>query len=499
MGRRVKLRRATPADVAALAEVAAAAYAQAFAGILEPEAMALRGAPFFQAHFKEWIERMNLAEDTGRVIGYTLVTDGHLDQMFIAPQAQGKGAGAALLAQAEAAGARSLECFRDNQSARVFYESRGWRLADAYEREFIGRPRAFVFYEKPLAREQGAMSKMREEALSCGACAVVFLERGLGAAVAAGQAMRARQLRHLDVLGRGSSGHAGAVLRYAFARQGGLTVSSAMPSAAANQQALAHLAGGALLAISQSGQSPDLLRYAEAARRAGAYVVAFINAEDSPLQACADLRVPLCAGPEASVAATKSVVMSLLAGLGLLAGFSADQALLESLPRLPQRLHQAAACDWSAMTLALPGARAAYFVGRGADLGIAKELALKAAEVLGLPALAFSSAEFQHGPLAAVSASTPVIGLVSDALDLPSVLLALERARGQGAPTLLAHGFATTALIPLAQLPLPPASGTLADALLALVPAYLAIEAAAAATGRDPDRPSGLSKITQTL
>jgi glucosamine--fructose-6-phosphate aminotransferase (isomerizing) len=495
----MNLRRAMPADVPALADVAAAAYAQAFAGILEPEALASRDAPFFQAHFSERVERLFLAEESGRVIGYTLVTDGHLDQMFIAPQAQGKGAGAALLEQAEAAGARSLECFRDNQRARAFYESRGWRLARAYEREFIGRHRAFVFYEKAPAREGGAMSRMREETLSCGACAADFLQRGLGAAVAAGQAMRTRKVRHLDVLGRGSSGHAGAVLRYAFARQGGLTVSSAMPSAAASAQALAHLAGNALLAISQSGQSPDLLRYAQAARSAGAYVVAFINADGSPLQACADQRVPLCAGPEASVAATKSVVLSLLAGLGLFGGFHADQALLEALRLLPRRLAEAAACDWSALTQALPGARAAYFVGRGADLGVAKELALKAAEVLGLPALAFSSAEFQHGPLAAVSASTPVIGLTSDTADLPSVLLALERARGQGAPTLLAHGFAATGQIPVAQLPLPPSGGTLADALLALVPAYLALEAAALAAGRDPDRPSGLTKITQTL
>ena len=94
---------------------------------------------------------------------------------------------------------------------------------------------------------------MREETLSCSACAADFLQRGLGAARAAGQAMRTRQLRHLEVLGRGSSGHAGAVLRYAFARQGGLSLSSAMPSAAADPQALAHLAGSAVLAISQSG------------------------------------------------------------------------------------------------------------------------------------------------------------------------------------------------------------------------------------------------------
>lgn len=497
-----------------MAAVAAQAYGQAFADILEPEALARRNAAFFEAHFAPRIERMHLAEQDGQVLGYSLVSDGHLDQLFISPKAQGQGVGAALLAQAESAGTRSLECFRDNHDARAFYEAKGWRLTRSYEREFAGKVRAFVFYEKPASLPDAAermappaasgatTSKMREEALSSGRCAERFLAEGLAPALAAGQAMRARGLRHLDVLGRGSSGHAGAVLRYAFARAGGLTISSAMPSAAGDDRALVHLADSALLVISQSGQSPDLLRYAKAARRAGAYTVAFVNADDSPLQACVDLRVPLCAGPEHSVAATKSVLMSVLAGLAVLAGFHGDQALLAALRQMPQRLDQAAACDWSALGTVLLGARAAYFVGRGADLGIVKELALKTAEVLGIPALAYSSAEFLHGPMAAVSDRTPVIGLASDATDLPSLLIALERARGMGASTLLAHGLAASSETPAAQLrlPSPSSAGALrADAPLALLPAYLALEAAARAAGRDPDVPAGLAKVTRTI
>lgn len=509
------LRPALAKDVPAMANVAAQAYSQAFAGILEPEALAQRNAAFFEAHFAPRVDRVHLAEQDGQVLGYSLVSDGHLDQLFIAPQSQGKGIGAALLAQAEAAGTRSLECFRYNQDARAFYEAKGWRLTRSYEREFAGKVHAFVFYEKPVtlsgaakreappaAAVSAATSKMREEALSCGACAARFLAEGLAPALAAGQAMRARDLRHLDVLGRGSSGHAGAVLRYAFARAGGLTLSSAMPSAAADDRVLAHLADSALLVISQSGQSPDLLRYAKAARRAGAYTVALINADDSPLQACVDLRVPLCAGTEHSVAATKSVLLSVLAGLAVLAGFHGDQVLLAALRQMPQRLEQAADCDWSALGAVLSGARAAYFIGRGADLGIVKELALKTAEVLGIPALAYSSAEFLHGPLGAVSDQTPVIGLASDATDLPSLLIALERARAMGASTLLAHGLATSSQIPAAQLrlPLPNSAGvSLADAPLALLPAYLALEAAARAAGRDPDVPAGLAKVTRTI
>lgn len=145
---RMILRRALATDVPAMAQVAVAAYNQAFAGILEPEVLAQRDAGFFEAHFAPRVQHMHLAEQHGQVLGYSLVTDGHLDQLFIAPQSQGKGVGAALLEQVEAQGTLSLECFRDNQRARAFYEAKGWRLTRSYEREFAGKVRAFVFYEK---------------------------------------------------------------------------------------------------------------------------------------------------------------------------------------------------------------------------------------------------------------------------------------------------------------------------------------------------------------
>jgi GNAT superfamily N-acetyltransferase len=144
----VKVRPAA-ADIPALAEIAVAAYADAFRDILEPEALAERDDAFFRPYFAERIAHMRLAEIDGRAVGFTLMIADHLDMVFVAREARGLGAGAALLARAEADGARSLECFRDNAPARAFYEAKGWRLARAYERDFIGRSRAFVFYEKP--------------------------------------------------------------------------------------------------------------------------------------------------------------------------------------------------------------------------------------------------------------------------------------------------------------------------------------------------------------
>ncbi len=343
------------------------------------------------------------------------------------------------------------------------------------------------------------MTLMRDETLASAGCTATFLARELANALAVGQALRLRNRRHVEVLGRGSSSHAGTVLRYAIAAQGGLGVSAVMPSLAANQGALGHLRDAALVAISQSGRSPDLVRYATAARAAGATVVGLINTAGSPLGAASEHEIALCAGPELAVAATKSVILSVIASLALVAGFRADKALVEALHRLPGRLDEAAACDWAAFSALLPGSRAVYIVGRGVDLGIAKELALKIAEAAGIPALAFSSAEFLHGPLGAVSSRTPVIGVASDPQALDSVLLALQRAQALGAHTLLAHGLPTQPGVPPAQLQLPSASGTVADVVLTLVPAYLAIEAAACSLGRNPDQPKGLAKVTETL
>jgi putative acetyltransferase len=145
----MKLRAARRADIPALAEIAAASYRTAFAEILEPAALAERDAAFFQAHFCDGLDRLGVAVADGRIVGFAQITGGHLDMLFVLPECQGTGAGAALLRQAEAGGVRTLECFRDNHPARAFYESQGWRLTRAYERDFVGRRRAFVFYEKP--------------------------------------------------------------------------------------------------------------------------------------------------------------------------------------------------------------------------------------------------------------------------------------------------------------------------------------------------------------
>jgi putative acetyltransferase len=135
-------------DVPALAVVAARSYRAAFAPILEPEVLESRDATYFAERFASSWERMLAAEQHGGIVGFLLMTDGHIDMLFMDPAASGQGAGARLLAAAEALGAKSLECFRDNLGARRFYERHGWSITREYDREFAGRSRSFVFYEK---------------------------------------------------------------------------------------------------------------------------------------------------------------------------------------------------------------------------------------------------------------------------------------------------------------------------------------------------------------
>ncbi|MGF9761206.1 GNAT family N-acetyltransferase [Microvirga sp. 0TCS3.31] len=135
-------------DVPALAAIAERSYQPAFADILEADVLETRDEAFFAERFASSWEHMLVACSGERPVGFLLMTDGHIDMLFIDPAASGRGGGLLLLKAAERQGARSLECFRDNHGARRFYERHDWQLEREYDREFAGRSRSFVFYVK---------------------------------------------------------------------------------------------------------------------------------------------------------------------------------------------------------------------------------------------------------------------------------------------------------------------------------------------------------------
>ena len=209
--------------------------------------------------------------------------------------------------------------------------------------------------------------------------------------------------------GRGSSGHAGVFLRYLIETRLHLPVSASAPSVITAFRKPLALRNALFIVISQSGRSPDLVAATRSARESGARTVAIVNAVGSPVADAAEFVVPIEAGLEHSVAATKTVIGSMAAGAELVAELADDVALRSALDRLPERLRRATILDWSELSADLADASAVFVASRGLGLSSAREIALKLGEILRLPALGFSAAELQHGPRAALSGKTPVI------------------------------------------------------------------------------------------
>ncbi|HZZ90270.1 MAG TPA: SIS domain-containing protein [Caulobacteraceae bacterium] len=307
--------------------------------------------------------------------------------------------------------------------------------------------------------------------------------------------LRAKPPRAVVTLGRGSSDHAATFARYLIETRLGVITASAPPSIASVYDATPAMEGALCLAISQSGRSPDLLASAEAARNAGALVVALVNDAASPLAQLADVTIPLLAGPELSVAATKTYIGALSAIVQLVAHWSGDARLLASLAQLPELLDQAWAQDWSPALPLLTDARSLYVLGRGVGFGVAEEAALKLKETCGVHAEAFSAAEVRHGPMALVGPDFPVLAFAQNDETRAGVEAALAAAAAQGAPAIKAGGGEQPGVLTLPTRGACPVLEPIAYALSF----YRLVAAVAVARGLDPDRPPHLSKITETL
>jgi glucosamine--fructose-6-phosphate aminotransferase (isomerizing) len=307
---------------------------------------------------------------------------------------------------------------------------------------------------------------------------------------------RLRQLspRAVVTCARGSSDHAATFAKYLIETRLNILTSSAAPSVTSVYEATPDLAGTVFLAISQSGASPDLLATVRAAKHAGAMVVALVNAESSPLAQAADFTVPLCAGIERSVAATKSYIASLSAIIQLVASWRRDAELLRALAGAPALMERAWQQDWTAAVARLRFATDLYVIGRGLGLGIAQEAALKFKETCGLHAEAVSSAEVRHGPMALIRAGFPVLMFAQNDETRGGVAsLATELA------TRRADVMFAGAKVPRAvSLPTEAADPVL-EPMLIVQSFYRMVNALALARGRNPDQPPYLNKVTETV
>lgn len=336
---------------------------------------------------------------------------------------------------------------------------------------------------------------MFAEAADSGRIVAAQLAANANVVAAAAQRLRAHQPSAALICGRGSSDNAGVFARYLIETEVGV-LTSPMPLAVTSVYGRTpHIPGGLCLAVSQSGKSPDLVAAAAAAKAGGAFVIALVNVEGSPLSQVADLTIPLRAGPELSVAATKSFIASLSAIAHLVAEWSGDADLSASLNQLPQQLDAAWDQDWAAALPVLTKASSLYVVGRGVGFGVAREAALKLKETCGLHAEAFSTAEVRHGPMALVKTGFPVLLLPqSDATRADAEDLAADFAR-RGSQVFFAG--ATTAP-GVTSLPTTPGHPRL-EPILMIQSFYRLAATLSTARGLDPDRPPYLNKVTETV
>ncbi|HET9069177.1 MAG TPA: SIS domain-containing protein [Amaricoccus sp.] len=343
-------------------------------------------------------------------------------------------------------------------------------------------------------------TRMREEIAEIPAAAERFLAARAPLAAAAA-ALRAADPRLIVTVARGSSDHAATYLKYAVEIVAGVPVAPVGPSVASIYRRRLRLDGAACIGISQSGRSPDIVEMMQSAGAGGALTLAVTNDAASPLAAAADHALALEAGPERSVAATKSFVASVLAGLALLAEWREDAGLRAAVAALPGQFASALDCDWTPLADRLVTASHAFVLGRGPGVAIASEMALKFKETSAIHAEAYSAAEVLHGPAALVGARFPVLALaVPDAAEA-QVIATAERLAGQGADVFLTGPGAGDFEARAGVTPLAAVAGVhpLTAPLVLVVSFYRFVEALARRRGLDPDAPPHLRKVTETL
>jgi len=338
-------------------------------------------------------------------------------------------------------------------------------------------------------------SNMAREVAEIPQAAARFLAESSDAVAKAAAALRTADPGLLVTIARGSSDHAATYLKYAVELLAGVPVASVGPSVASVYGRQLRLSGAACVGISQSGKSPDIVAMMQAARAGGALTLAFINDAASPMAGAVAHPIGLNAGPETSVAATKTFVNSVLAGLALLAEWQEDTALRAAVAGLPDAFSKALALDWQPLAQRLVRAQSLYVLGRGPAYAISNEVALKFKETSGLHAESYSAAEVLHGPAAIVQAQFPVFALTVEDAARSHVVATAERLAAQGADVFVTGADAAGCV----RLPTVTGLHPLVAPLVLIVSFYAFVEGLARRRGYDPDTPPHLRKVTETL
>lgn len=327
-----------------------------------------------------------------------------------------------------------------------------------------------------------------------------FLDNELPAIRELAEAIRARDIRFVMIAARGTSDNAGRYANYLLGIANGLPVALAAPSIFTVYGSPPRLQNALVLAISQSGRSPDIVAVIEEARRQGALTAAITNQVDSDLAHAAEYVIAQHAGAERSIAATKTYTTQLAAIAALGASLAQDRQALDELNKLPHALETVLECN---ATIAGIAERYRYMrdcvvIGRGYNYATAYELALKLKELTYTIAEPYSSADFMHGPLALIENGFPAIVVAPRGKLRGELVEFIEVLRGREAEPIVVSDDKDA--LALARIPI--SLGITVPEWLspftAIVPGQLFAMHLAAVRDYDPDHPRGLRKVTET-
>ena len=306
-------------------------------------------------------------------------------------------------------------------------------------------------------------------------------------------------------IGRGSSDHACTYAKYLLETNLGLITASAAPSVVTVYNAQLKMKDALVIGVSQSGRSPDICAMMEVARNDGAITVAIVNDTNSPLAQTAEFLVPMYAGEERAIAATKSYITALSALAQLTAVYANNKKLLADLMQLPAILAQALDLSWTDAVAEFSNINTTLVVARGFGFPIAQEAALKFKETSAIQAEAFSAAEILHGPFALIKKNHPYLLFAQIDATLAGTLELAKKITALGGRVILA--IARNAPIPPAELkkiaavilPLPHSLDAILDPIMTIQAFYPMVAQLAVARGFNPDSPENLKKITETF
>ena len=317
---------------------------------------------------------------------------------------------------------------------------------------------------------------------------------------AIGSQLLREDVRFVLIASRGSSGNAARYAQYLLGSQNRLPVAFSTPSLYTLYDAPPRLDSALVIGISQSGASPDVVSVLAEARRQGRPTLAITNVTDAPLAQAAEWTVPLHAGEEHAVAATKTYLTSIAAVALLSAVLAGDEARWRELSAAPEWIAEQVGMSLGNLE-ALDGfadVDGGAVLARGVSLGTAFEIALKIRELSGAPFEPFSSADLLHGPIAALAPGRPVIVVAPSGSTLESVRGSIAKLRERRAAVVVISDDAELLRAADTQLPLARTVPEWLSPLLTVIPGQVAALRLATLRGGDVDHPAGLTKVTLT-